>query len=101
MLTRSEVRGHRNASVKKSDSPFPHEMCLKSGIILICSTRELIVDQQKATKNSKWDQIVTQRGITRHSEILTENVRDSAQQGPQLGATWALQRRKEAMFRVL
>ena len=52
-------------------------MCSNCWIPLVRSTCELLVHQQK-TKKSKRDQTATKRAFTRHREVCTENVRDSA-----------------------
>ena len=69
MLNRSEQCGRRNAPdvINQLDSLCPHEMRLNNWI-----------PQQKKQK-IKRGQIVTKREFTRHREVCTENVRDSAQ----------------------
>ena len=79
MLTRSELRAHRNSTLNIR-IPLSCSRCdLNSWIPLFRSTCELIVLRQKNNNKSKREQIVTKREFTRHREACDENVRDSAQ----------------------
>ena len=83
--------------IKQSDFFVLLQMCLNSWIPLVRSTCELIFHQQKH-KTSKRDQTVTKREFTRHRELRTENVRDSAH-SPLRSGHFSVQISRQLSFR--